>query len=372
MSVAPTPRDVLMRDGTAELVRFRPVVPNPGPVVLLIPSLINRWYVIDLHEQASLVKACVEAGFDTYCLDWGIPRDEDRYLNWDDVMARLGRAVRRVRRETSQDKIGLLGYCMGGTLCGIYTALNPDHVEAFVNLAGPFDFEHAGVLGEMTDKRWFDPETIAAAGNVAPQQMQSGFTSMRPTSQIAKWVSFANRMHDPVFRESFEALDTWASDNIPFPGAAYVTYIKELYQENQLVKGTHHVGGKRVDLHNITCPTMTIATSSDHICPPKAAQGLHDNVGSKDKEFVIVKGGHVGAVVGSRAKVDLYPIITNFFKNKLTKAPTSRRVALVTDPPVDPSTPAPSNVAVDNDTQNNAETSETDSKKSPRGRGGKS
>jgi len=336
MSVAPTPRDVLMRDGTAELTRFRPVVPNPGPVVLLIPSLINRWYVIDLHKDASLVKACVEAGLDTYCLDWGIPRDEDRYLNWDDVLGRLGRAVRRVLRETGREKIGLLGYCMGGTLSGIYTALHPEQIEAFVNLAGPFDFEHAGVLGEMTDPRWFDAEVVASAGNVAPQQMQSGFVSMRPTSQISKWVSYANRMHDPVFRESFDALDTWASDNIPFPGAAYVTYIKELYQENLLVKGEHYVGGKRVDLGNITCPTLTIATSSDHICPPKAAQGLHDHVGSADKEMVTVRGGHVGAVVGSKASTDLYPIITDFFRAKLSpNAPQKKRVSLVSDPPVD-------------------------------------
>lgn len=362
MSIAPTPRDVVMRDGTAELTRFRPVVANPGPVVLLVPSLINRWYVIDLHEEASLVKACVEAGLDTYCLDWGVPRDEDRYLNWNDVLARLGRAFRKVLRVTGEDKIGVLGYCMGGTLTGIYTALNPEHVASFVNLAGPFDFEHAGVLGEMTDPRWFDPEVIAQAGNVAPQQMQSGFVSMRPTSQISKWVSFANKAHDPVFRDSFEALDTWASDNIPFPGAAYVTYIKELYQENKLVKGEHWVHGKRVDLGQITCPTLTIATSSDHICPPLAAQGLHDSVGAEDKRMVTVKGGHVGAVVGSRAKTDLYPIITDFFLETLEKSPKKSRVALVDEPPKDP---APESVEV-------AEDAQKTSKASPKRRGGKS
>ncbi len=339
MATEPTPKDTIQRDGTAQLYRFRQSKVD-GPVVLLVPSLINRWYVLDLHDKASLAQAFVDAGYDTYCLDWGIPNDEDRYLSWEDVLDRLGRAVRKVRRVTKQDKIGLLGYCMGATLSGIYTAMHPEQIEAFVNLAGPFDFAHAGMLGTMTDPQWFDPETIAQAGNIAPSQMQSGFVSMRPTSQIGKWVSFADRADNPDFRKAFKALDTWAGDNIPFPAKAYVTYIEDLYQDNLLVQGKHFVGGERVDLANIDCPVLTIATSRDHICPPKAAQGLHDAVRVVDKEMVTVKGGHVGAVVGSRAATTLYPMITDWFKTRVERTePQSNRIQLVTDPPEEKAAP---------------------------------
>ncbi|MFU8803650.1 MAG: alpha/beta fold hydrolase [Bradymonadaceae bacterium] len=318
MTIHPSPRDTIARDGTASLYRFRSATENEKdrPVLFLVPSLINRWYILDLHEEASLCKALSEAGFNTYCLDWGVPRDEDRYLNWDDLIARLHRMMRQVKRDSGRDEVGLLGYCMGATLAGIYTALYPGEVASFVNLAGPFDFSEAGVLGELVDRRWFDVEAIAEAGNIDARQMQTGFLSLRPTSQLSKWVAFFDRAHDDGYRTAFEALDTWANDNIPFPAAAYVTYIQELYQENRLVRGEHYVGGRRVDLEQIRCPVLTIATDRDHICPEAAARGLHDLCGAGDKELFVVSGGHVGAVVGSRARVNLYPKIAQWFGDR--------------------------------------------------------
>lgn len=339
MSIAPTPHDTIFRDGTASLLHFRSTQATPGRPVLLVPSMINRWYVMDLHEKASVANSFVEAGFDTYLLDWGVPRDEDRYITWDDVISRLHRFVKRVVRVTGEDKIGVLAYCMGATVSGIYTALHPEHVATFVNLAGPFDFSEAGRLGTMTDPEWFDATAIAAAGNVAPSQMQGGFILLRPTSEIGKWVTWLDKLHKPEAKAAFEALNTWASDNIPFPAAAYETYITELYQANNLVQGKHYVHGRRVDLANITCPVMTIATSRDHICPPHAAKGLHDNVGSKIKEMVIVKGGHVGAVVGSRASKDLYPQMTAWFDKYLAPRGAAPRVRVVNEPPTEAATP---------------------------------
>lgn len=323
MELAPTPKDTLFRDGTAALYRFRRPQGEPagaGLPLLLVPSMINRWYVLDLRRGASMADALVRAGIDTYCLDWGIPEDEDRYLAWDDVIARLSRMVRAVRRETGAPKVGVLGYCMGATLSTVYSALEPDSVAALVNLAGPVDFSHAGFLGEMVDGRYFDAEAIAAAGNMSPQMMQSGFVALRPTTQIAKWVGFLDRAHDPKARESFEALEAWAGDNIPFPGAAYATYIGDLYQKNALVKGEHYVRGRRADLKNIRCPVLTVVADRDAICPPKAATALNDGVSSTDKEVLTVAGGHVGAVVGGKAPKVLYPALAAWFKKRLSAA----------------------------------------------------
>jgi len=327
-SVAPTPRDTLWRDGSASLYRFRrPASARPAGAlpVLVVPSMINRWYVVDLRAGASLVSALLEGGLDVYCLDWGIAQDEDRYLTWEDVLARLGRAVRTVERTAGAPRVGLLGYCMGATLSGIWTALEPSHVAGLVNLAGPFDFAQGGLLRTMVDPQWFDARAIAEAGNVAPPQMQSGFVALRPTSQLAKWVGLFDRAHDEASREAFDALETWASDNIPFPGAAYATYIEELYQKNTLVRGEHHVAGRRVDLGAISCPVLTIAAERDTICPLPAARALNESCGSADKELVVVPGGHVGAVVGSRAPKVLYPAMRSWFAQRLA-TDQSRRV----------------------------------------------
>ena len=124
--LAQTPRDEYPLEGGAKLYRFVGARPAPSRSIarpiLLVPSLINRWYVLDLRPGASLVEALVGAGFDVWCLDWGVPQAEDRYLDWDAVLRRLGRAARRVQHETAQPAIGILGYCMGGTLLLPYLA----------------------------------------------------------------------------------------------------------------------------------------------------------------------------------------------------------------------------------------------------------
>jgi polyhydroxyalkanoate synthase len=144
--------------------------------------------------------------------------------------------------------------------------------------------------------------------------MQSGFSALAPTGSISKWIGLADRVHDPMARAAFGALETWASDNIPFPAAAYVTYIKELYQENRLFRGEHHVAGERVDLARITCPVLSIVAERDAICPPKAATALNEKTSSAVKDVLSVPGGHVGAVVGSRAAKELYPAMRTWIE----------------------------------------------------------
>jgi len=316
--LAPSPRAAVLRDGTATLYRFLPppgTAPAHGTPLLLVPSLINRWYVLDLREGASLAAAGVAHGLDTWILDWGIPEDEDRHLTWDDVLRRLRRMLHRIKRETGAAKVSVLGYCIGGTLSSIYSALFPDDIAALVNLAGPVDFSSGGLLRTLVDAEWFDPRAVTAAGNVGASQMQQGFVALRPTMQVGKWIGLADRWHDPKARASFDALETWASDNIPFPAAAYVTYIEELYQRNGLVEGTHVALGNRVDLARITAPVLTVVAERDTICPPAAATALNTRVSSTVRETLVVPGGHVGAVVGGKAEKVLYPAICGWLRS---------------------------------------------------------
>jgi polyhydroxyalkanoate synthase len=311
--IAPTPKDTVLVDGTASLYRFRASSAESVGVVLLVPSMINRWYVMDLRPRVSLAAALVGAGLDTWLLDWGVPNDEDRYRTWDDGVTRIARMVRRVRRETGRTP-GLVGYCMGATISSVYAALHPETIAAFVNLAGPIDFSHAGLLGELVDPRFFDARAMTAAGNLPASMMQSGFSALRPTQQASKAFTLFDRGHDPSFREGFDALEAWANDNVPFPGAAYVTYIEELYQQNRLVRGEHYACGRRVDLRNLTSPVLAITAQKDAICPPAAANALCSLVGSDIKDTLSVNGGHVGAVVGSHAPKVLYPALADWLK----------------------------------------------------------
>jgi polyhydroxyalkanoate synthase len=313
--LAQTPRDELLLEGGARLYHFRGA--RKGLPFVLVPSLINRWYVLDLRPGASLVEALVGAGFDVWCLDWGVPEAEDRYLDWEAVLARLARAMRRVRRETGAAKVGVLGYCMGGTLTAIHAAQHAEQIAALVTLAAPIDFQRGGMLRCMVEPGWFDADAIADAGNVSPEQMQAGFVALRPTLEVGKWMAMPDLARDAKAREAFLALDAWASDNIPFPGEAYRRYIHDLYQCNELALGTHRVAGKPVDLRKIRCPVLAITASRDQICPPLAATALLDLVGATDKRTLEVPGGHVGAVVGSRAASTMYPQLIEWLASRL-------------------------------------------------------
>lgn len=319
--LAQTPRDELPLPGGARLLHFRaPGAAAAGSPILLVPSLINRWYILDLRPGTSLVEALVGAGIDTWLLDWGTPEPEDRYLDWDAVLRRLGRAVRRVLRETGHAKLALLGYSMGGTLAAIHAAQHPEALAALITLAAPIDFSEGGMLHRMVDPRWFDADAIADAGNVAPSQMLAGLTALRPTLAAAKLARLPDLAADPRARDAFLAREAWLGDPIPFPAAAYRRYIRELYQANQLVAGTHRANGAAVSLAAIRCPILAITASRDAVCPPAAAAALLRHTGSTDASTLDVPGGHVGAVVGSRAAREMYPALVRWLQQRLDPA----------------------------------------------------
>ena len=167
----------------------------------------------------------------------------------------------------------------------------------------------------MVDPRWFDADAIADAGNVSPSQMQAGFSALRPTLDVAKLVSLPDLAGDARAREAFVALETWAADNIPFPGEAYRRYIKELYQDNELVRGTHRVAGKPVELANIRCPTLAIVATRDAICPPAAATALLDRVGSCETKALASPAGTSARWSAASAARDMYPALAAWLRS---------------------------------------------------------
>ena len=325
---APTPKDTLYRDGRGSVYRFR----RPGGQkhsetsvshvpVLLVPSMLHQWYVLDLCEGSSVVAALsTNTPWETFCFDWGVPEDEDRYVEWDHIVGRLERAVRFVQRTTGAPKVALVGYSMGATLAAIYAALRPDGVAALVNIAGPIDFSQSGKLGRMIDPRWFDAEAMASAGNISAQQMQAGFLALRPNHAISSWVRAMDELHDADARAATAALEAWANDTIPFPAAAYVTYIKELYQQNRLVRGEHYVRGERVDLARITCPHLCVVADRDGVCPAASTTAMNTFTGSEVKDVLTIPGGHVGAVTGAEAATELYPRLVAWLAKHATRS----------------------------------------------------
>lgn len=315
-AVGQTPADVVHEENKWRLLRFRrhPEGPLHKTPLVLVPSLINRWYVLDLMPGKSLVEFLVGRGHDVFIIDWGTPGDEDRYLDFDTICdAYIGRAVRKAAKLAGTKKAHVLGYCLGGTLATIYAARRPEHVASLIALAAPVKFDPEGLLAVWTRSPQFDLDgMIDACGNVPWPLMQAAFTMLRPTMMLSKAQYMVDRAWDDEFLDGFFALERWGNDNVSFPGECYRRYITELYREDQLAKGTFALSGRAVRMQDITCPTLTIAFHHDSIVPLASARALHERVGAHDKELMQLSGGHVGAVVSRKASGGLWPGISEW------------------------------------------------------------
>ena len=306
-AVGLTPADVVHAENKWRLLRYRGAADFATPV-LLVPSLINRHYVLDLRPGRSFAEFLVEHGHDVYMIDWGTPGDEDRYLEWDDIVdGYLGRAIRVAARHSRQRKVHLLGYCLGGTLAAVHAAARPERVASLMLVAAPVDFHQGGLLARWTTTPSFDLDALAGAfGNVPWPLMQASFHMLRPTLNLSKLVSMIDRAWDDEFLDHFAALERWGNDNVSFPGLAYRRYVQELYRENRLAAGTFTMSGRPARLDAIRQPVLVVSFAHDHIVPDRSATAALDLVASPDRQLLRVAGGHVGAMVSRKARGGLW------------------------------------------------------------------
>ena len=316
--VGTTPADTIHRENKWELRRYRPapdVERLEADPVLLVPSLINRHYILDLIPRKSFVQYLLGQGHDVYIIDWGRPTAEDRFLTLDDYCdTYLGRAVRKVARRSPSGKIQLLGYCLGGTLTTIYAAAHPEHIAKMALLAAPVDFHDHGLLSTWGRTETVDVDAIVDGfGNMPWPLMQFGFQMLRPTMNLSKAVYALDRGTDDRFLEGFLALETWSNDNVSFPGEAFRRYIGDLYGDNQLVEDEFALSGRRIYLSDIECPVLNVTFEHDHIVPAESAKALNDHVGDELMNHVHLYGGHVGSVISSKADENLWPVVEKWF-----------------------------------------------------------
>jgi len=341
--VAATPADVVHSENKWRLLRYRPAAGAAGRIfavpVVVVPSLINRHYVLDLLPGKSFIEAMVRRGHDVFCIDWGTPEDEDRFLDFDEITDRyLGRAFRVATRlshaSASDAALGeakgrasgaagnarpphVLGYCLGGTLTAIHAAANPASMSSLTLLAAPIGFHDDGLLSTWVRSKGFDVDALVdGTGNVPWQLMQVAFQMLRPTMGAAKLVGALDRAWEDEFLDTFHATETWGNDNISFPGACYQRYIRDLYQRDSLVNGTFCLSGRPAKLESIVCPLLTVSFEHDHIVPPASAAVVMDRVGSTDKHRIHLSGGHVGAVISKKAATGLWPAISTFWADR--------------------------------------------------------
>jgi polyhydroxyalkanoate synthase len=335
--VGTTPREVLLREGTHELLHFTRKTPAVhAEPVLLCYALVNRPYILDLEPDRSVVRQYLDAGFDVYMIDWGVPAPDDRRLRLEDyVCGFLATAVDFVRRRHDRPSLHLLGYCMGGTLAALHGALEPAALKTLTLLAAPIDFaERESLLGLWTDPAVFDVDAFVDTwGNCPAWFLQTCFMLMNPIRNfLDKPIGFWEQLDDARAVTSFFALERWLNDNIPVAGETFREFVKKLYQGNELVRGALTLGGRRVDLARLTCPLLLLTAKNDHLVAPVATEGIRPHVGSRDVTSISASAGHVGLVVGAKAHAKVWPAVMRWTAERSTPPARLARVAAAPSP----------------------------------------
>lgn len=316
VDIATAPREVVWEDGKIRLFHFlRETPPKAKTPVLISYALVNRWEMMDLQPNRSFIRKLLELGMDVYVIDWGYASVVDRYKTMEDyILGNINDCVDFLRRESGQEAINLLGVCQGGTFSLMYSALFPEKIKNLVTLVTPVDFDNEeGLLFKWAKKLDVDAIVDGFGGVVPGDFLNTGFDLLKPMNKARKYLALPKTMRRPDSLMNFLRMEHWVADSPAQAGDTYRRFIKDMYQENKLIKGTFALDDHRVDLANITMPILTIYAKDDHIVPPDTTKPINKLVGSKDKELMEFPGGHIGVFVGSRSQKLLTPAVVDWY-----------------------------------------------------------
>ena len=277
--------------------------------VVIIYAFINRHYILDLLPQVSIVKSLLAKGLDIFATDWGTPSAYDQDLTLDYYVNNyLDKSVDKIREHTGSDKVSFFGYCWGGNLALMYTALHPEKVKNLITLATPADFTlDDGLLSLWTKKLSVDP-LIDAFGNVPSSMINAAFALRSPIDFIHKYPHFFEKSRDFQSVIEFIATEVWLYDSPPVIGEIYKQFVNDCYQNNLLIKNSMKIGKRTYNkFKKYYIPFLNILAKKDDLVAPNSSRALNDAVGSTDNALLEFNSGHVGTCISPRAHKELWP-----------------------------------------------------------------
>jgi polyhydroxyalkanoate synthase len=310
VDIAATPREEIRRIGGKMLYRMAiggaRRVPTP---ILVVYAMVGRWTILDLQKDRSFLRTLAEAGCEVYVMDWGHPTPADRFDDFGDLIDRyIDGFIDAICDRHGIDRINLLGICQGGLLSLCYAALHPKKLRNLITCVTPVDF-HADKDAEHLERGFMNVWTrnlspadidllVDTMGNIPGEVGGAMFSLMTPFRSLAKYnLTLMEAGQDRAKLLNFLRMEKWLADRPAHSGEAARQWLKDLYQENKLVKGELMVGGRKVDLRAVTMPVLNIYTETDHVIPAPASRAMRALVGTEDYTEAAVSGGHIGLFV---------------------------------------------------------------------------
>ena len=310
IGVGETPNEVLAETRAYRLLHYQQMVSKTARTpILVVYALINRSYVLDLQSDKSWIRSLLSQGFDVYLVDWKTPTAADKYVSFDDyVNCYIDDCVETVLKRNKIEKLTLHGYCMGGTMSTMYTALHQDRVRNLAVIAPVIDGEKDSTIIANLAKNMDVDKMLQIIGNLPSEQLYALYSTLKPFKQgINKYLNFLQNLDNEQFVGNFLRLEKWLYDTPPIAGETFRQWISDIYQKNLLVKNEMKLRDKIVDLSTIKVPLLNIIAEEDHLVSPECSAPLNDVVSSTDKRLMKFHTGHVGLIASLYSQNNVLP-----------------------------------------------------------------
>ncbi|MEP7281070.1 MAG: class I poly(R)-hydroxyalkanoic acid synthase [Rubrivivax sp.] len=311
-NVATSAGQVVFENELFQLIEYAPLTPKVHErPMLFVPPCINKYYILDLQPDNSVIRYTVEQGHRTFVVSWRNPDESLRERTWDDYIEHGPiEAIRVVQEITRAKTINTLGFCVGGTILStalaVLAARGEQPAHSVTLLTTLLDFEHTGVLDIFVDEgsvalreMTIGAQAPGGPGLLKGQELATTFSFLRPNDLVWNYVvgNYLKGESPPPFDLLY-----WNGDSTNLPGPMYCWYLRHMYLQNELREpGALTVCGERIDLGSIKAPVFIYASREDHIVPWDAAYASTRLLEGKTR-FVLGASGHIAGVINPPAK----------------------------------------------------------------------
>lgn len=312
-----TPAEIILQKDDFRLFRYKSKKRKYKTPILIVSSLVGKYYILDLTPKRSYVSHLLEEGFDVLIIDWTTTeKSESKDLN-DYVCNYLAEIVEKTCEVSESENVSLLGYSMGGILALIYSALQPEKVKNLMLLTTPIDFSQQNTISKWTSEKYFDVDRITDLfGNISGEAVSWSMQMVKPMSSISRGVNTLQYLDNKEDFAALMALEIWLHDSTPLPAKLFKDIIKKLYRQNLLAKNELKIDGKRVDLSKITASVLNVIGTRDQVASPETSNKLLELLGNIDKNQMELDYGHLTIAVGSGAKEDFWQKSADWLRKK--------------------------------------------------------
>jgi polyhydroxyalkanoate synthase len=305
-NVATTEGAVVFENEYFQLLEYKPLTPKVyEKPFLLIPPCINKFYILDLQPNNSLIRYAVSQGHRTFVVSWTNPSEAMAHKTWDDYIEHAAiEAIHQVQDISGVKQINALGFCVGGTILSnalaVLAARGQKPVASATFLTTLIDFTDTGILDVFIDENFvkFREMQMGKGGLLKGQDLASTFSFLRPNDLVWNYVvgNYLKGESPPPFDLLY-----WNSDSTNLPGPFYAWYLRNTYLENRFVTpGAVTVCGEQIDLNKVNLPVYIYGSREDHIVPIGGAYASTQQLPGK-KRFVMGASGHIAGVINPPA-----------------------------------------------------------------------